>query len=104
MEEDTDRGGIGLGFSSAVACVRPVGNGSVPLAPALSGARSLKPAPPAFAEIFVRFGWRGVEVVYGSRTSCNARWIEQCGGKTLKAERRDYRNRLQGLRRTRRSC
>lgn len=103
---DLDRRGAGLIVSPTAAVVRPVGSGISPLSPSLSGARPhrRKPVPPAFAEIFIRFGWRGVEDVYRSRTGCNARWVDQCGGMALKAERWAYRKRLQTLRRARRSC
>lgn len=57
-----------------------------------------KPAPDGFAESFVRHGWRGVETIYGSRTSCNKRWVQDCGGCSLIAERRAYRQRLRQLR------
>jgi hypothetical protein len=57
-----------------------------------------KPPPPGFAETFVRWGWRGVETVFGARTSCNKRWLAQCGGCSLIAERREYRQRLRAMR------
>ena len=57
-----------------------------------------KPPPPGFAETFVRWGWRGVETVFGSRTACNKRWICESGGSTLIAERREYRQRLRQVR------
>ncbi|MBT2133959.1 hypothetical protein KK137_06395 [Croceibacterium sp. LX-88] len=63
-----------------------------------------KPAPPAFAEVFIRVGWRGVEEAYGSRTGCNRRWIDDCGGETLFALRREYRQRLRQLRAGQRSA
>lgn len=68
--------------------------------PAHGGPRR-KPAPPAFAEVFTRVGWRGVEAAYGSRTGCNRRWIDDCGGDDLFAARRDYLQRLRDLRRAR---
>ncbi|MBB3928837.1 hypothetical protein GGR43_004582 [Sphingobium jiangsuense] len=49
-----------------------------------------KPCPPGFAEVFIVGGWRGVETVFGSRTSCNKRWVEECGGSDLKAQRQAY--------------
>ena len=49
--------------------------------------RRLKPPPPRFREIFIEEGWRGVELEFGSRTSCNKRWVEECGGIRLKQER-----------------
>lgn len=57
-----------------------------------------KPAPPGFAETFIRWGWRGVETVFGSRTGCNKRWVQECGGCLLVAERRLYRQRLRQVR------
>lgn len=57
-----------------------------------------KPPPPAFAEVFIRWGWRGVEIVFGSRTECNKRWVAECGGCLLIERRREYRSRLRGLR------
>lgn len=63
--------------------------------------RALKPPPPAFAEVFVRTGWRGIEAAFGSRTGCNRRWIDECGGEDLLQKRRAYRDRLRDLRRAR---
>lgn len=57
-----------------------------------------KPVPPGFAETFVRWGWRGVETVFGSRTGCNKRWLIESGGCMLIAERRLYRQRLRQVR------
>lgn len=57
-----------------------------------------KPPPPGFAETFIRWGWRGVETVFGSRTDCNKRWVIECGGCALIAERRLYRERLRQVR------
>lgn len=57
-----------------------------------------KPPPPGFAETFVRWGWRGVETTFGARTSCNKRWLHECGGCALIAERREYRQRLRQVR------
>lgn len=57
-----------------------------------------KSAPDGFAETFVRWGWRGVETVFGARTSCNKRWVQECGGCELISERRDYRQRLRQVR------
>lgn len=64
----------------------------------MTAAARRKPPPAGFAEIFVRFGWRGVETVFGSRTECNKRWICQCGGVALVGERRRYRERLRTMR------
>lgn len=57
-----------------------------------------KPPPPGFAEMFVRWGWRGVETAFGSRTACNKRWIAECGGTDLLNQRREYRERLRQVR------
>lgn len=56
-----------------------------------------KPVPPGFAEMFIRWGWRGVETAFGSRTECNKRWIEECGGEELVSQRRAYRERLRRM-------
>ena len=57
-----------------------------------------KPPPAGFAETFVRWGWRGIETVFGSRTGCNKRWIAECGGEQLLSERRQYRRHLRQVR------
>lgn len=57
-----------------------------------------KPPPEGFAEMFIRWGWRGIETAYGARTSCNKRWVGECGGVQLLAERRQYRQRLREVR------
>ena len=49
-----------------------------------------KPCPPGFAEVFIVGGWRGVEAAFGSRTDCNKRWVQECGGDKLKARRLEY--------------
>lgn len=59
-----------------------------------------KPPPPGFSESFIRWGWRGVETIFGSRTSCNKRWIRECGGCELIEQRREYRQRLRQVRST----
>ncbi|AIT81616.1 hypothetical protein [Novosphingobium pentaromativorans] len=53
-----------------------------------------KPPPAGFPEVFIRWGWRGVETVFGSRTDCNKRWVQECGGCDLIKRRREYRLRL----------
>lgn len=55
-----------------------------------------KPIPDGFAETFIRFGWRGVEAFYGSRTSCNKRWIAELGPGLLLARAR-YRAALRRM-------
>lgn len=57
-----------------------------------------KPPPSGFAETFIRWGWRGVETVFGAHTRCNKRWVCECGGQKLKAERLWYRQRLRQVR------
>lgn len=51
--------------------------------------RPIPPCPPGFRERFLQDGWRGVERVYGARTDCLLKWIEQSGGDALYAERRE---------------
>lgn len=53
-----------------------------------------KPPPPGFAETFIRWGWRGVETVFGARTSCNKRWVQELGGCNLIQRRLEYRMKL----------
>jgi hypothetical protein len=69
--------------------------------PATAPYRPQKPPPPAFAEVFIRTGWRGIEEAYGSRTGCNRRWIAQLGDHDLLRARRDYRVRLRDIKRAR---
>lgn len=57
---------------------------------------NLKPPPAGFAEVFTRWGWRGVEIAYGSRTTCNQRWVAELGGDDLKAKRTEYAKRYRG--------
>ncbi len=66
-----------------------------------SRAQKLKPAPPGFAEVFIRWGWRGVETVYGSRTECNKRWLSECGGAAVVQQRQAYMARLGEVKRAR---
>ena len=40
--------------------------------------------------MFIEEGWRGVEMEFGSRTDCNKRWVEECGGDQLKRERKEF--------------
>ncbi len=49
--------------------------------------RLIQPAPPEFAEEFVRGGWRRVERLYGARTDTLLKWIEMCGGQELHKRR-----------------
>jgi hypothetical protein len=57
-----------------------------------------KACPPAFAETFVRWGWRGVERAFGARTDINKRWLTHCGGEELQQARLRYLARLKTLR------
>lgn len=42
-----------------------------------------------FADVFVRLGWRGIENIFGRRTSINERLIQHLGDDLL-ARRREY--------------
>lgn len=57
-----------------------------------------KPPPPGFEESFVRWGWRGVETIFGSGTHRNVRWVDECGGDQLKARRKQYVLKVRELR------
>jgi hypothetical protein len=52
--------------------------------------RPIPACPPAFAETFVRGGWREVERQYGARTDLLLKWIEMSGGEDLYARRREH--------------
>lgn len=58
----------------------------------------MKPPPPAFAETFIRHGWRGLETAFGARNVVHRRWIDDCGGQALIAARQAYRRSLSALR------
>lgn len=58
----------------------------------------MKPSPPGFTESFIRWGWRGVETIYGGNTIRNVRWVEECGGEALKERRRAYQQNLRIVR------
>ena len=47
--------------------------------------------PRDFETVFVQYGWRGIERLFGARTSINVRWIEESGREDLLALRRRYR-------------
>lgn len=47
--------------------------------------------PRDFEVVFVRFGWRGIEHIFGARTSVNKRWIEQSGRDRLRTLRMRFR-------------
>lgn len=51
--------------------------------------RQYPPAPPEFADEFIKGGWRRVERLYNARTDMIWKWIEDCGGDELKARRRN---------------
>lgn len=53
-------------------------------------ANQAPPPPPGFADRFISDGWRGVERIYGARTSLLLKWIEMCGGPELHARRRQH--------------
>lgn len=57
-----------------------------------------KACPPAFAETFVRWGWRGVERAFGARTDINKRWLTHCGGEELRQARLRYLAQMSALR------
>ena len=46
--------------------------------------------PSGFRDIFIREGWRGVELEFGAHTALNKRWLAECGGERLKEERQAY--------------
>lgn len=47
------------------------------------------PCPPEFRDMFVGYGWRHVEHLYGARTDVIRRWIAESGGLAqLQAERK----------------
>lgn len=50
--------------------------------------RPYRPAPADFREVFIRLGWGGgIEEHYRTNYRIIARWIEECGGDQLRAER-----------------
>lgn len=51
-----------------------------------------KPCPPDFAEVFIRWGWGGIQAAFGSRQEVVNRWFKESGGEALKAARQQYRN------------
>lgn len=47
-----------------------------------------RPAPPDFREVYLRLGQdRAIEEHYRTNWRCIRRWIEECGGDELRAER-----------------
>lgn len=47
--------------------------------------------PHDFGPVFVQMGWRGVERIFGARTSVNKRWLVAAGEARLKQLRLRYR-------------
>lgn len=48
--------------------------------------------PYDFERVFILRGWRGIETIFGARTTINQRWIAECGGvDALQMRRRAYR-------------
>lgn len=52
--------------------------------------RPLRPCPSDFAERFIVMGWDGIEDHYHTNWRCIRRWIDECGGEYLRAERRAH--------------
>jgi hypothetical protein len=50
--------------------------------------RPYRPCPPDFRERFLEMGWDGIDEHYRTNWRVIYRWIEQCGGEALRAERR----------------
>lgn len=48
-----------------------------------------RPCPPDFRETYIKEGW-GCQEIYGARTSVVRRWIDECGGEELVAQRMEY--------------
>jgi hypothetical protein len=46
--------------------------------------------PMDFEAVFIQQGWRGVERIFGARTTVNLRWMDECGRDRLKVLRRRY--------------
>lgn len=53
--------------------------------------RPYRPCPPDFREVYLANGWDGplgpIDEHYGTNWRCITRWIEECGGDELRAER-----------------
>lgn len=47
-----------------------------------------RPCPSDFRDRFLEMGWDGIEDHYNANWRCIRRWIDECGGETLRAERR----------------
>ena len=50
--------------------------------------RPYRACPTDFRERFLEMGWDGIAEHYRASWRCVLRWIEECGGETLRAERR----------------
>jgi hypothetical protein len=59
----------------------------------------VRPCPPTFADVFIRGGWRAVESAFGAHTTCNRRWLAECGGDELLRRRRTHVVQVRKLRR-----
>lgn len=54
--------------------------------------------PPDFETVFLVEGWRGIERVFGARSTVNVRWLEECGGiAAMQAKRMAHRRHLTTL-------
>lgn len=51
--------------------------------------KQCRPCPPDFREIYIRYGWAAVEY-YATSWRAVARWIDECGGEELIAERKEF--------------
>ena len=52
--------------------------------------KPFEPAPQRFPDVFVKFGWRGVERYFGARSDRNLRWLKECGQDRLIGLRQRY--------------
>lgn len=50
--------------------------------------RPYRPCPPDFRERFLEMGWDGIDEHYRTNWRVIRRWVEECGGDELRAERR----------------
>jgi len=50
----------------------------------------VRPCPADFPDVFIREGWRGVELEFGARTAVNKRWLHECGGEALRQRRAEF--------------
>lgn len=50
--------------------------------------RPYRPCPDDFRERFLEMGWDGIDEHYRTNWRVIYRWIEECGGEELRAERR----------------